>query len=221
MPTQERGITVFLDIDGTQNVAPPPLKTALSLCLGKFSVPPRNVDLKEAIPNTGIKRMWSVFFHSIRPFTKDSLLGLNLLKQTAQESNRDIVLAVISGREIELHEMTRAGLINSGRMNYFQEIHLNTVTSSSGHKEREAKTKVEEGNVVVLIEDDLRAALRVARINENHENNSVLVYLIKNLSNAKWLIKRGKVNLPENVIIVKSLQEAAYDFRKRIQENKL
>ena len=221
MSAAERGITVFVDIDGTQNrLAPPPVKTAVALFRGKLTLPLKDKPLEGAKPKRGVGRMLSLFLHGIRPFSRSSQEGLEIFKQTAQATERTIKLAVISGREFELHEMTRRRLLKAGRMDYLEEVRLSTVKSSSGFKEYEIRQEVEKGNAAVLVEDDLLAALRVERINEDYEDNPVLVYLLRNPSNAQWLRRRGNVELPENVVPVGSFQEAANDFAIRVAKGR-
>lgn len=218
MVKSERAIVFLVDIDGTQNYAPPPMGTIFSLVMGELTLPPKVTSLEQRKQKSVIEKAASKFAHSLRPFTKDSLEGLEMINDI--KLNEGVIqLNVLSGRDEELHEMTKAGLDNSGRINIFEEIYLNTSDSASGFKEYIVWQEAKKGNKVVLIDDDVKAALRAERVNEEFENDPVLVYLLKNFSNANWLLKRGKIELPKNVIRVNNFREAAMHFALKASKN--
>lgn len=155
---------------------------------------------------------WSVFFHQVRPINRDALEGLAIFKQAAEKHQRQIAMAALSGREIDKHQMTQQRLLQSGHMEYFTDLHLNQGRSSSAWKESVVRT-LTGGLNVVHIDDDLRAGLCIARVNEEYpDEERVLVYMMRNMSNHPRLLKRAGVETPNNLVFVQSFREAATDF---------
>lgn len=232
MSAQERGITVFFDIDNTQNqgwgIGPVrlpliPWKTTLGLLRGNFSVPGIGQPMPEVeVVHSGLVARVNGVWHGMRSFTEDSEMGLAVFQAYAQRSDRQIETAILSGRDLALHEMTRRELESSGRMRFFNAVHLSTVRSSSGFKERVATEKIQEGRNVVLIEDDLGAALRVGQLIELcEEDQTVMVFLLRNFSNREWFLNRAGVVVPENVKLVSSFSIATKEIVEAIGAGRL
>ena len=213
-------LVIFCDIDRTQNIAPPSVKTTFSLLRGGLDVPPPDQVLQEARFKGRVLGGLNLAWHWIRPFTKDSRLGLEILRQAAYETDRKVRLAVLSGRDPGLHQMTLGRLRGSGRMKYFnKEVYLSTVNSSSGFKEFKGDEELQKGNSVVLIEDDLAAALRFGRLRERCEDGqNVLVLLLSNISNHPWLLRRAHIELPDNVYLMPSFKQGAHRLATMIRE---
>lgn len=210
---ERREIVVLYDIDGTQNIAPPPFKTMFSLLTGKLTIPEFGRPLKPAKPSG----MVNLFWHQIRPFTEDSRVGLEIIQQAASETERTIRQVVLSGRDPGLHNMTRQQLHVIGRTECFDEICLSDVGSSSGFKESKAAEEVAKGHSVVLFEDDVAAALRVVRLQEKCQDGQVVwAYLLQNISNHPWLLRRGHLQLPNNIERVSSFQAGTNSLVARI-----
>lgn len=234
---EAKPILILHDIDGTQNrlpflpfPSPPPLKSLFNLVRRRFRIPPVDELLKPAKPKRNlIIRKLEHFWHGIRPFTKDSEKGLELLKEVIGEVSpiREIRQGVLSGRVPDLHELTRTQLRGSNRLGrYFDEgeIHLSTAASSSGFKESVGDQKLREPNPVgslVLFEDDIAAAMRFARLQNKYTQQQVLVFLLGNISNHPLLLRWAGVKLPENVILVKSFQEGAKDLASRVRQRQI
>ena len=113
--------------------------------------------------------------------------------------------------------MTQQRLLQSGHIEYFTDLHLNQGRSSSGWKESVVKGLTEGGLNVVHIDDDLRAGLCVARVNDEYpDEERVLVYMMRNISNHPRLLRRAGVQAPDNLVFVQSFREAATDFATRL-----
>lgn len=226
MPTAERGIVFTNDLDGVHFKAPPPLKTTLSLLRGNFSLPEIGKPIGEFTPGEGwrgaIFSKWSILFHQMRPTKGDALKGLEAFRQAAEIHQRQLRVAALSGRERDKHDMTRRKLQHSGHERYFTDLYLNQGRSSIGWKESVVRQLIEEGLNVVHIDDDLRAGLCIARINEQYAGEPrVLVYVLRNLSNHPRLLKKAGIRLPNNLLIVRSFKEAADDFVARLSGSEI
>jgi hypothetical protein len=161
----------------------------------------------------------SLFFHWIRPFKKDALEGLRAFQETAKTHQRELTCAVLSGRRAETHRMTHRRLEASVYRGVFSDLYLNPGHSSSAWKEQTARRLVEEGSNVVHIEDDLRAGLSVARVDDQYPDQfRVLVYILESLPNYPRLLQRAEINLPSNVLVVESFKKAAVDFAARLEK---
>ncbi len=160
--------------------------------------------------------------HLIRPFSENSRLGLEILQQQLAQEEKNkangakIRLAVLSGRDPDLHELTRRQLSNSGRGRYFDElsIYLSTVASSSGYKEGIVESEIRKGNSVVVFDDDITAGIRTNRA-------GAFVYLIRNISNIPGLLRRANIDLPDTIRPVSSVLEGARDLTMRVNEGRI
>lgn len=224
MITLERELDILTDLDGVQNWAPPSWGTTKDLIFKhpfKTAVPrlPRD----SFNPRTGlggaIHRNWSLFFHQIRPYKKEGLEGLTLLRIAADKiegitGRKQVNLGVLSGRDTELHSMTMRRLEESGRAQYFNEFLLNTTTTSSGWKVDRVDEKVQQGHLVYLIEDDTKTAVSVEAINNQFPENDprVRVYLTNNLASNPYLLERAGIKLSPNIIEVPTFFEASIDI---------
>jgi hypothetical protein len=208
------------DLDGVHFKAPVPVNSALTLLRGHELVPSTSPELKLKVARSGIRAgtsaVWNRLWYS-RPFTSESRMLLEMFRDAGRAHHRDIKIAMLSGREVELHAMTKKRL--SDRYgDLIDGYYLNESTSASGWKETVVKALVASGNSVVHIDDDLKPAIRVARVNEGYHDPRVLVYLVRNLSNRPWLLNRGGIMLPDNVVPVSTLREAGTDFTRRLRK---
>lgn len=223
MPLPERKIVFTTDLDGVLFKAPPPLKTTLRLLRGDFPLPAEGNPTDE--PHFANSRLgtllsrWSSFFHQIRPIRPEALAGLELFRQIAEVYQRELRIVALSGRGIDKQAMTEKRLRESGHLQYFDSLFFNHGISSSGWKESVVRKFVKEGAVVVHIDDDLSDGLCLTRINQN--DGRVQVYILRNLSNHPRLLKRAGVQIPDNLLLAGSFQEAANDFEKRLNEGSL
>lgn len=214
-----REVIVYCDIDGTQNFAPPPVKTGMSLVLnGKLTLPSSDKTLRPA------KRCnaFTYWFHKIRPFTSNSEQGIQLLAEVSSEVQGRLKLGILSGRDPGLHDITIEKLLDSGRLKYFDPLHIKLcgVNSSSGFKEQTGRKAVENGATVILIDDDLKAGLMFVRANELCcDGRLAYAYILSNVTNGPWM--RRHLSLPDNVTLVPSFLHAARDISQKIKSGEI
>lgn len=222
MASSERKIIFTNDLDGVHFRVPPPIKTAQQLLRRNLTLPEVNSSIGEYKPPEGWKGFlfsrWSLFCHSLSPINKDALKGLEMFRQAAEKHERQLKFAALSGREIYKHPLTHRKLEKSGYMEYFSDLYLNMGRSASGWKESVVRRLTQEGLNVVHIDDDLRAGLCVARVNEEYpDEERVVVYIVRNISNHPRLLRRSRMEIPNNLLFVRSFKEAAVDFSARLQ----
>lgn len=217
MANTERPIIITSDLDGVHFYAPPPIVTTLRLLRGRLSLPEEAQAIQEYVPpvglvNTALAKL-SVLFHQYRPLKPEAIRGLQRFREVGEAHEREIVFAALSGREKDKHDVTLRVLERAGYSEYFSQWLLNEGVSSVAWKEFQTRKLTDQGYTVVHLEDDLRAGLCVARVSQESEgDNKVLVYLLKNLSNNPILIRRARVNIPTNLILVRNLREATNHF---------
>lgn len=222
----ERELILSSDLDGVQFVAPPPLRTTRRLWQGDLALPLPEDDLigEYRKPTSLAERFssqWSIFFHQIRPIRQDGLEGLKFFRLAAEAQERNLSLVALSGREKDKHDMTEAKLNEAGYWEHFVCLFLNQGNKSARWKRLVVKTLVEEGLNVIHIEDDIRAGFHIASLAELYPEAKIQVYVLRNLSNHPWLLKRAGVSLPNNLQLVNSFKEAAYDFAQKLDEGSL
>lgn len=221
MANIENPIVITNDLDGVHFYAPPPLGTTFRLLRGRWNLPEEVQAIQEYTPpvglvNTTLARL-SVLFHQYRPLRGDAIRGLQSFRDIGEAHGREVVFAALSGREKDKHDATRQALERAGYSKYFTHWLLNEGTSSVAWKEFQTRQLTEKGFTVVHLEDDLRAGLCVARVNQQfNEGDKVLVYLLKNLSNHPRLMRRAGIELPQNLVPVRNFQEASQDFAQRL-----
>ncbi len=219
----EGGITFTNDVDGVHIRGPWPFHTLIELLTKHFELPNENSELEPYFYGSGLlyelTTNFKIVFHAVRPRRKGAREGLAKLKAIADEEGINVESIVLSGRERPLHSLTRKQLQRSGYHSaenpLFDHYVLNETTSSSGWKAERIRSFVKSGRFVIHLEDDLRAALSVARIGPQ-----VLVYLLANPSNHPTLIKHAGVELPTNVKLVKSFDEIVSDFQNLLNSEK-
>jgi hypothetical protein len=226
MPKSERGIVFTNDLDGVHFSIPIPLKTTLRVIKKDNNLPESGSPIGEYVHpanwRESIYSRWSVFYHQIRPVNRKSLDGLPIFKQAAEDHNRNLKFVALSGREIDKHDMTRRRLMQAGHMDYFTDLHLNPGESATIWKESVVKKFTESGENVVHIDDDLKHGMCIARVNNEYQDEErVLVYMMRNLSNHPRLLRRAGIETPENIVFVQSLKEAAIDFNNRLHEGRI
>lgn len=220
----EREIVLSSDLDGVQFVAPPPLRTSRRLWQGSLSLPEDDSIGEYQEPNSLLEKLssrWSIFFHKIRPIRRDGLEGLALFKQAFEAQRRNLSLVALSGREKDKHGMTEKRLSKAGYWEHFACLFLNQESKSARWKRLVVKTMVEEGLNVVHVDDDIRAGLHIASLAELYPEAKIQVYILRNLSNQPWLLRRADVQLPDNLQLVNSFREAAQDFAQKLAERNL
>lgn len=217
----ERGIVFTNDLDGVHFVAPLPVGTTYKLLSRKYRVPEPGRPVGEhrvSIGAAALLSAWSVLFHRLRPFQKEALAGLILFHTLAHEHNRSLQSVALSGREKDKHAMTIRRLQSSAYGAYFTGYHLNPGRYASAWKETVVRNFVNQGHNVVHIDDDINPGLCIARIGEDYPGEPrVLVYMRRNLSNNPLLLRWGGVQIPSNLVFVKSFREAAHDFGHRLE----
>jgi hypothetical protein len=226
MNSSERKIVFTNDLDGVHFKVPPPFNTAQQLLRRRLTLPETDATFeKHNLPDRSgsfLFNKWTIFCHKISPVNKEALAGLEIFRQTAEENNRQLKIAALSGREKYKHPMTKKRLSKSGHMEFFSDLHLNQGGHSYAWKESVVKGLIEEGLSVVHIDDDLRSGLSVARVNEDYpDEERVFVYMLRNISNGPKLLKWSKVEIPSNMMFVRSFKEAASDFSERLVNRKL
>jgi len=222
MSSTEREIEFTNDLDGVHFKVLPPFKTTQQLLRRNLILPQINSPIEEHNLPEGWKSFlfsrWTIFCHKISPVNKEALEGLEIFRQVAQENNRQLKFAALSGRERYKHLMTEQRLSKSGYMKYFSDLYLNQGRSSSIWKESVVRHLTHDGLNVVHIDDDLRSGLCVARVNDDYPGEErVLVYIMRNISNHPRLLRRAGVEIPNNLVFVHSFKEAAVDFSGRLQ----
>lgn len=209
------------DLDGIHFKAPLPIKTTLQLLRGKELVPSEQTELQTREAGNGLASRFSILFHLIRPFNGDTVQLFHFFRDAALAYEREMRIAILSGREAELHELTRRRLEGRGLGRFINDYYLNDSDSSSGWKEAKVRELLEEGCSVVHIDDDPKPAFRIARLNEQVEDSDrVLVYLMGNASNHPILLRRAGLELPQNVVRIASFREAGVDFARRLRQGK-
>ena len=220
MSTDEQ-ITIATDLDGVQFLAPPPWKTAKRLLKGNYTLPlVVSSDEEQYQYFAGKQELAKVLVllsHVPRPFKHGAVEAMERFRAIGQEYDRRIQEVALSGRQGELHRFTAWRLERKGY--HFDDMHFSLATSSSAWKEYIVRTT--DGKVV-LLEDDLTAGLRAERVNLDYpeDDPKVLVYLFRNISNHPRLLRRGGVVLPETVIPVSTINQAADDFGRRVAQNR-
>ncbi|MBI2020643.1 hypothetical protein HYS94_04465 [Candidatus Daviesbacteria bacterium] len=219
---QERIIYFTNDIDGVHRVGYSPI-TAWRLLKGDLKLPP----IGEYIPSyrhkrnilSQLGREFSLLFHRLRPGIREAKAGLEEFISIAKWNERPLRTALLSGREPYKHELTRRQF--TGYSGLLDEMFLNEGGSSVGWKEYKTRELVGQGYSVVHIDDDLRAGLCMARVNAELDEPRVFVYVLRNFSNLTWLVRRTKLQMPSNLLIVPSFFAAAQDFEQRLQSKKI
>lgn len=221
MANPEHPILVTNDLDGVHYVTVPSFKTTMAFLRGRGTLPQIVNEIKPYMPPTGIYNRGlarlSYIVHRYRPFYPDGLSGLKKFKETGKLYSRTLLFAALSGREIDKHEMTKRSLLKAGYGDYITEWMLNKGTSATAWKEKQIRTKVNEGYTVVHLEDDTKTACCVARVNDEFAGETrVIVYLLSNLTNKPWLLRKAGIKLPSNIILVNNLYEASEHFEKLV-----
>lgn len=217
MNQTELDIAFTHDMDGVHFLfAPPPVKTAFLLIRGRFQLPPPLTESPSEnlcdIPSSRLSLRIATLAHQSRPLRPNSIQTIDEINTIVCRHNRQIRHIVLSGRGPSLHEMTEMRLRNTGLKDKIPESRLNQSKSASGWKEWQVSRLLSEGyKTVIHIDDDLRPAMRIARLGDN-----TLCYLVKNISNSPPLLRRGKVELPANIVPISSFQALVSDFNDRI-----
>ncbi len=232
MPFQERGLTIFVDLDGTQTrgrqigpllVPVVSIATMRDLLSKKFSISPTPRPLRESRPSSRLVIAVNTWFHSNRPLTEDSNKGLIQLADMRDSlKGRDIIIEVLSGRQPYLHQLTGEQLADRLKW-YFDSIRLNTSGTSTGFKEMEVEDEVvNKKRNVVLIDDDEKASQKVARIQDLCvDGQKVMVLEIGNISNKDGLLKYAGIKRPDNIKRVATFTQAVSIIKSRVYAGQL
>lgn len=214
----ERKFFVTSDLDGVQFHAPVPLATTFQLLKGRLVLPQE----REVYPPDNhalglaaiVKSIINSVYHEIRPVDRVGKDTLEWFRDIGFNYGIQISFAALTGRHGKyLQAMTMRKLRDTGYDEIFDRYYFADVKSSSGYKEKIVRELLKEDTerYVVYLEDDVRAALCVART----DHQKVIVYLKNNLSNHPRLLKRANVELPSNVINVSNFDQAIDDFVSR------
>lgn len=208
--TKESTTIINSDLDGVLIHAPIPFVTFMRLLSRTFDIP----ELEEQPDAVGqpdkltLKDRWSIFYHGIRPMKNEAVLQLCTIAKQMSLYSQPFSLRILSGRTPELHSLTRQQVTSSPVGRYLDQqagFLLNHFDSSSTWKEWSVKQMLTEDPTcnVIHIEDDVKAALRVARL----DTDRVMVFLLDNRSNRETLLKKNQLEMPPNVIRVKNMSE--------------
>src|SRR3989344_1385973 len=210
---EKQPIVITNDLDGVHIKAPTPLTTLRKLLTRQYKIPYEIFEVTPyasptSIIGKGLERITAIT-HRNRRINPEGISGLRTLSEIAQAHKREIHLMALSGRIKPVHQVTHQDL-GPQYEEIFVRWLLNESTSSAMWKEYKARQLISEGFTVVHLEDDLNPALRMARIKNVH------VYLFRNFSNNPWLLKWAGIELPENVIPVRSFEEVNTDFNRKL-----
>lgn len=209
----ERKYIVTHDLDGVQVAAPPPLQTILKLFIGNLDLDKSSSKKKEIEQRNGLIAAFATSWHTLRWSSAYSRQALELYYQVAQEFNVSLEMAALSGRERFMLQPTRFQL--GDKMDYLSDLYLNPGLNSAAWKEAKVTDFVDQGYFVIHEEDDLSAALRVARV----DSSQVRVHLHKPWLYPKWLLNRAGVVVPNNVVPIRDFRESPADFRQLLLAN--
>lgn len=214
---EKRPLVFTNDLDGVHFVALPPLKTGMDLLRGRFKIPSLGQEVHPYTNGNKTIEALSWLSHRFRPYRREAATGIEMFRLAAELYGREMRVAVLSGRQGILHQLTIGRLKKAGKLQLFEDVYLNKAESSSGWKEATVQKLLEAGNSVVHIDDDLRPALRIARLDSQEDESRVLVYLLRNFSSRDWLLRRAGLVLPPNVVRVDSFRDAGIDFTRRLR----
>lgn len=202
-------IDTLWDLDGTTLKGPPPVVTVF---LERFKHRKSTEEKKYDTELNAIARWFSIFRHQGRVVRTDALLALRTLQELQLSEEREITASVLTGRQEHLHEMTKERLRLLNLEQFFAAYYLNLGGSSAGWKAGVVSDKVAQQRKAVHLDDDPRAAVAVAEVDQDQ----VLVYLLQNWATKTTFLQWSGIVLPPNVVLVQSLQEAIKNLRERI-----
>ena len=219
-------IALNVDLDGTWFEGPVPFTTFFRLLTRRWSPPDEGRELLEYIaPTRWDKRFFASQarrHHAGRVPRVDAPEALKIFKQAAKERHRELVTRVLSGRELDKHELTKRALEDFGHAGHFVELLLNEGKRAVVWKEGQNQKQLEAGYTVVDLEDDFTAAWCEARLDPSKKGKmKLLVYLMKTAANSDWLLRWNGIDLPRNIVPVNSLTHAAHDFRARLATHQI
>lgn len=235
MTEYDRKIVATFDLDGPKMFYPtiiPPSRTAKELFQGELELPPRGILVPSRLPQSGLQHyllaLGTSIFHQIRPVNKEAVLSVYRLMHIAHNTyNREIECNVLTAREQDLWHVTEKKLQKEGLMEIFKEVHLNPGFTAASWKENKIESLIDSNpdldkTSYIHFDDDLRAGLSVARINERFPGEwKVISYVFRNFSNREFLLNRGKPREMRNLIFVDSFDEALHDIWQKIHEEKI
>jgi hypothetical protein len=201
----EKPIAILPDIDGSLQMAPTSFVSGLRMYLGQSTLTPE----QRAEEKFGLLDKMQTLFYRHQPAKKDSLEGLIELLKIGEDTSRQTEVAVMSARSNKHMGSTREGLNRSGFLDYIDIIHLKGFQDLFRWRNEIVNDYLERDFHVVVIEDDTDTARKMAKANEE----GTLVYTFRNSTN---LFLRQK-NMPENLIFVRTLKDAAKDVREKVE----
>lgn len=233
---------VCFDLDGVLAKAPRPGKTAMKLLFRRYSVPKPGKHLYHFRPNNNpltpvlqaltlplspiLEHCLDMKPYNRRPVAEGAIEGLDYFQGLGNRYGLNIRLGVLSGRDLPYHQATHEWLQAHGLMDYFNEedISLNVGDSSSRYKVLDAFCSAIACRSFMQVDDDVNPLLGIAQWNGKvvdlgrgrEKTLNVGGYLIKNITNRPGVLSWGKVELPENIIAVNSVYDAALEYEYRI-----
>ncbi|MDP3955298.1 MAG: hypothetical protein Q8Q15_02960 [bacterium] len=223
-PASKRPIEVLWDLDGVIFRAEflgkefPPLPTIFKLLKGDNLAP------KDGMPNEwrppkgligALGSRLSVCLHDGRHINPEAVKALIAFKEAAARHQRTLKNSVLSGRTKDKHALTERRLREEGCLDLFDRLDLNLWKSGTQWKMARTWWAVQLGKTVIGIDDDIQAGIAAASAGPK---NRVREYVICNASNAEILLRRAKVVIPQNLVLVKSLEEAVEHFDRIVDE---
>lgn len=222
------GLIVFgNDLDNTHLVGPPPMGTLWRLLKRQgVKVPVLEYPLPEYTQPNGrfsnIRNRVDQFLHEVKWSYSDSHAFLESIKNSADLFDRPIKRVALSGRESNKHKLTLDQLKRLDYTLLLEDYHLNECTRSALWKVHKAKEYQSQGAHFIHIDDDLTAVLGIASLTPKEGEQPTLAYLLRNISNHPLLRRWGRSpDLPENVVVVGCLMDAALDFYQRLATDRI
>lgn len=228
VPEFTEGVVFSSDLDGVVFDAPFPFKTYLDLVTGKFhlSNPLEDEGVVASLGVSAVDRIRqpyvaaNTYFHGKRPVKSDVAAGISNLGKIVEDFPGIRTIA-LTGREGRYkYEMTKNRLEEGTNSFFGEDIFTSPGVGSSRWKEWVALKMVEDGKFFIHVDDDLKAALRIARVSDYYPN-STHVYLINNKSNSPKLLKKAGIILPDNVERVANFNDAVLLFGQLVSNRGL
>ena len=200
------------DLDGVHVIVPGSANAAVWVIGNKHILPPEG-SLMDTKRNFIVNKL-TMAFHKGRKINPESLTGLDEFSRIAETYGIEMTKGATSGRTSDAHVLTMDFIENNGLSDHFTEVNLNPDKKNHSWKEAVVRKKIEEGyNMVIHLDDDIRAAMSVARV----DSKRVIVYLIKNWSNSKpllWIGTKRGLELPRNLYFADTVLDAALKFEQ-------
>lgn len=215
MPGEKLQVTqVTFDMDGVFVPGPVPTETLRKLVCANFRISPEEYVLGYyPEPRTLLRRAWAAYdyySHSRRQVTDESVKAVERLVILRKELGLDLQIGILTGRDPAKHDLSRRVLERGGVMPDVS----NMLLFNGGGKSALWKEMNARGKGHFHFEDDLEPSLRMAA-------KGTVVYMLSNLSNRDWLLRRNGITLPPNVVRVANITEGMNDLEQRLKKSSI